>query len=88
MGAQQTDRGNEDEQRSDDLDELAAFLMHNAYAEGVSEAERLQTFAVVAAHQEGDDPATVELIMREMALRFQDHPEYRREWRPREQRPT
>ncbi|HEY2296135.1 MAG TPA: hypothetical protein VGH43_00290 [Jatrophihabitans sp.] len=84
MGAQDADPACDvDESPSERLDDLAAFLMHHAYDPGLSEADRLQTFAIVEAHQEGDDPASVELIMRHMALRFRDDPQYRREWEPR-----
>lgn len=65
------------------LDDLAAFLMHRAYEPGVTDAERLQTFALVNAYQEGDEPPTVESAMRSVAVRFADHPDYRDEWLPR-----
>jgi hypothetical protein len=73
------------ERTAEVLDDLAAFLMHHAYSSGMTDADRLQTFAIVQAYQEGDDPATVELIMRDMAFRFRDRSEYRPEWRPRPQ---
>jgi hypothetical protein len=67
---------------SDTLDDLAAFLMQHAWADGVSEDERVRTFAVVDAYQEGDAPSQVEAEMRRLALRFADDPDYRAEWRP------
>jgi hypothetical protein len=70
------------------LDDLAAFLMHRAYGPDVTQAERLETFAVVNAYQEGEEPSTIESAMRTMALRFRDHPDYRPEWRPRPGSPT
>jgi hypothetical protein len=71
------------DQSTDSLDDLAAFLMHHAYQPAVTDAERLQIFAVVDAYQEGDEPSTIESVMRTMALRFCDHSDYRPEWRPR-----
>jgi hypothetical protein len=65
------------------LDDLAAFLMHRAYEPGVTDAERLQTFALINAYREGDEPPTVESAMRTVAVRFADHPDYRDDWRPR-----
>jgi hypothetical protein len=70
------------EQGSAVLDEIAAFLMHHAYDAEVTDADRLQTFALVEAYQEGDDPSAVDPILRDLALRFRDRPEYRPEWRP------
>jgi hypothetical protein len=70
-------------QSTESLDDLAAFLMHHAYQPAVTDAERLQIFAVVDAYQEGDEPSTIESVMRTMALRFCDHSDYRPEWRPR-----
>lgn len=80
--------GNHADQSTDSLDNLAAFLMHRAYEPGVTDAERLETFAVVNAYQEGDEPSTIESAMRTMALRFCDHPDYRPERRPRPGSPT
>jgi hypothetical protein len=67
---------------TDALDDLAAFLMRHAYADGVSEDERVETFAAVDAYQQGEDPTRVESMMRRLAFRFRDDPDYRAEWRP------
>lgn len=67
---------------TDSLDDLAAFLMHHAYQPTVTDAERLQIFAVVDAYQDGDEPSAVESAMRTIALRFGEHADYRPEWRP------
>jgi hypothetical protein len=67
---------------TDSLDDLAAFLMHRSGDPGVTDAQRLETFALVAAYQEGDEPQAVESTMRTTALRFADHRDYRGEWRP------
>jgi hypothetical protein len=77
-----SDDDNSADQSTDTLDDLAAFLMHHAYDPEVTDAERLETFAVVNGYQEGDDPSTIEPAMRTMALRFCDRPDYRPEWRP------
>jgi alkylhydroperoxidase/carboxymuconolactone decarboxylase family protein YurZ len=67
---------------NDSLDDLAAFLMHRTADAGSTDAERRQTFALVAAYQEGDDPPRIEVAMRAAAARFASHPDYRAEWRP------
>ena len=67
---------------NDSLDDLAAFLMHRTSDEGMTEEERFLTFALVAAYQEGDDPPAIESAMREAAVKFASHPDYREEWRP------
>jgi hypothetical protein len=67
---------------SDNLDDLAAFLMHRTTDPGMTEEERFRTFALVDAYQEGDDPKAIEAAMRAAAVRFADHPDYRPSWRP------
>jgi hypothetical protein len=67
---------------SDSLDDLAAFLMHRMSDTEVSEPDRLRTFAVVGAYQEGDDPAVVEPALRALGAQFADHADYRPEWSP------
>jgi hypothetical protein len=79
---------NSADENTDSLDDLAAFLMHHAYQPAVTDAERLQIFAVVDAYQEGDEPSTTESVMRIMALRFRDQPDYRQQWRPRPASPA
>jgi hypothetical protein len=71
------------ESDADLLDDLAAFLMQRAYEPGVTDVDRLQTFALVNAYQEGDEPRAVESAMRLVAVQFTDHPAYRDSWRPR-----
>lgn len=68
---------------ADSLDDLAAFLMHRTADPGVTEEQRYRTFALVAAYQDGDNPPEIQAEMREAALKFADHPDYRAEWRPR-----
>jgi hypothetical protein len=68
---------------ADPLDDLAAFLMQRAYEPGVTDVDRLQTFALVNAYQEGDEPPAVESAMRIVAAQYADHPAYRNSWRPR-----
>ncbi|HKC28994.1 MAG TPA: DUF5709 domain-containing protein [Jatrophihabitans sp.] len=72
---------------TDALDDMAAFLMRHSYAGDVTEAERLEIFAIVEAHQEGDDPATVERALRRLAARFRTYPDYRPEWVPGQEPP-
>lgn len=79
---------NSADQSTDSLDDLAAFLMHHAYQPAVTDAERLQIFAVVDAYQEADEPSTIESVMRTMALRFCDQPDYRPEWHLRPASPA
>jgi uncharacterized protein DUF6221 len=67
---------------SDTLDDLAAFLMHRTSDADMTAEERLRTYALVGAYQEGDEPAEIEATMRATALKFADHPDYRQEWRP------
>jgi hypothetical protein len=67
---------------SDSLDDLAAFLMHRTTDPGVTEEQRYRTFALVDAYQDGDNPPEIQQEMREAALKFADHPDYRTEWRP------
>jgi hypothetical protein len=67
---------------NDELDDLAAFLMHRTSDPDATEEQRLRTYALVDAYHEGDDPPAIELAMRTAALKFADHPDYRREWRP------
>jgi hypothetical protein len=67
---------------SDSLDDLAAFLMHRTSDPGVTEEQRYRTFALVDAYQDGDNPPEIQQEMREAALKFADHPDYRTEWRP------
>jgi hypothetical protein len=67
---------------NDSLDDLAAFLMHRTADEGLTEEERFRMFALVAAYQDGDDPIAIESAMREAAMKFAAHPDYRDEWRP------
>jgi hypothetical protein len=67
---------------NDSLDDLAAFLMHRTADAGTTEEERYRTFALVAAYQEGDDPPAIEAAMREAAVKFVGHPDFRDEWRP------
>jgi hypothetical protein len=68
---------------SDSLDDLAAFLMHRTADPGVTDEQRYRTFALVSAYQDGDNPPEIQAEMREDALKFADHPDYRAEWRPR-----
>jgi hypothetical protein len=68
---------------SDNLDDLAAFLMHRTSDPGVTEEQRYRTFALVSAYQDRDNPPEIQAEMREAALKFADHPDYRAEWRPR-----
>lgn len=68
---------------SDSLDDLAAFLMHRTADPGVTEEQRYRTFALVSAYQDGDNPPEIQAEMREAALKFAGHPDYRAEWRPR-----
>jgi hypothetical protein len=67
---------------NDSLDDLAAFLMHRTADAGTTEEERFRIFALVSAYQEGDDPPAVEAAMREAAVKFARHPDFRDEWRP------
>jgi hypothetical protein len=64
------------------MDDLAAFLMHRTTDPEVTEEERYRTFALVAAYQDGDDLPEIERDMKEAAVRFAGHPDYRGEWRP------
>jgi hypothetical protein len=66
----------------DDLDDLAAFLMHRTTDPGMTEEERFRTFALVDAYQEGDDPPAIASAMRAAAVKFADDPDYRPSWRP------
>jgi hypothetical protein len=67
---------------NDSLDDLAAFLMHRTTDAGTTEEERYRTFALVSAYQDGDDPPAIEAAMREAAVKFASHPDFRDEWRP------
>jgi hypothetical protein len=67
---------------SDSLDDLAAFLMHRTSDPGVTDEERYRTFALVDAYQDGDNPPEIHKEMREAALKFEGHPDYRADWRP------
>lgn len=67
---------------SDSSDDLAAFLMHRTADAELSEEERLSIFVLVAAYQEGDDPAGVAAGMRAAAAGFAGHAGYQPEWRP------
>jgi hypothetical protein len=67
---------------SDSLDDLAAFLMHRTADPGMTEEQRYRTFALVSAYQDGDNPPEIQAEMREAALQFAGHPDYRAEWRP------
>jgi hypothetical protein len=67
---------------SDSLDDLAAFLMHRTSDPGVTEEQRYRTFVLVDAYQDGDNPPEIQKEMREAALKFASHPDYRAEWRP------
>ena len=68
---------------SDSLDDLAAFLMHRTAEPGVTDEQRYRTFALVDAYQDGDNPPEIQAEMREAALKFADHPDYRADWSPR-----
>ena len=68
---------------SDSMDDLAAFLMHRSADPGITEEQRYRTFALVSAYQDGDNPTEIQAEMREAALKFADHHDYRAEWRPR-----
>jgi hypothetical protein len=81
--AVEMDAAGKSDDQSTALDDLAAFLMHHAYQPAATDAERLQIFAVVDAYQEADEPSTIESVMRTLALRFCDQPDYRPEWQPR-----
>jgi pimeloyl-ACP methyl ester carboxylesterase len=65
---------------SDSADDLAAFLMHRTTDPDMPEEERLAIFVLVAAYQEGDDPARVTAGLRTAASRFAGHTGYRPEW--------
>jgi hypothetical protein len=67
---------------SDSMDDLAAFLMHRTTDPEVTDDQRYRTFALVSAYQDGDSPPEIQAAMREAALRFAGHPDYRAEWRP------
>jgi hypothetical protein len=67
---------------SDSMDDLAAFLMHRTTDPEVTDEERYRTFALVSAYQDGDSPPEIQAAMREAALKFAGHPDYRAEWRP------
>jgi len=67
---------------SDSMDDLAAFLMHRTSDPGVTDEQRYRTFALVSAYQDGDNPPEIQAEMREAALKFAGHPDYRAEWRP------
>ena len=67
---------------SDSMDDLAAFLMHRTTDPGITDDQRYRTFALVSAYQDGDNPPEIQAEMREAALKFADHPDYRAEWRP------
>jgi hypothetical protein len=75
--------GSDAPDQSDTLDDLAAFLMHRTADPGVTDEERYRTFALVAAYQDKDSPAEIQQEMREAALKFAGHPDYRADWRPR-----
>ena len=64
------------------MDDLAAFLMHRTADSEVTDEERYRTFALVAAYQDRDLEPVIEQTMKETAVRFADHPDYRSEWRP------
>jgi hypothetical protein len=66
------------------MDDLAAFLMHRTADPGVTDEERYRTFALVAAYQDRDLEPVIEQDMKEAAVRFANHPDYRSEWRPSE----
>jgi len=68
---------------SDSMDDLAAFLMHRTTDPEVTDDQRYRTFALVSAYQDGDSPPEIQADMREAALKYADHPDYRPEWRPR-----
>jgi hypothetical protein len=67
---------------SESLDDLAAFLMHRSNDEDVTEAERLEIYAVVTAYQEGYESPQVEDVLRNAGARFAAHPDYQQQWRP------
>ena len=67
---------------SDSSDDLAAFLMHRTTDPDMKEQERLSIFVLVAAYQEGDDPAKVTAGLRSAASRFAGYAGYRPEWQP------
>jgi hypothetical protein len=67
---------------SESLDDLAAFLMHRTNDEKLSEAERLEIYAVVGAYQEGYELAQVEPLLRNAGAAFADHPDYQADCRP------
>jgi hypothetical protein len=67
---------------SDSMDDLAAFLMHRTTDPEVTDEQRYRTFALVDAYQDGDNPPEIQAEMREAALKFAAHPDYRAEWRP------
>lgn len=67
---------------ADDLDDIAAFIMHRTDDPGVTDAERLEMYAAVEGYQEGDDPSVIDAALRAIAARYADNPHYRQEWRP------
>lgn len=73
---------------SDSLDDLAAFLMHRTTDPAMSEAERLEIYAVVGAYQEGYDPPQVEALLRNAGAAFAAHPDYQDGWRPADPAPA
>lgn len=68
----------------DDMDGLAAFLMHRSADRDVTDTERLEIYAAVGAYQEGYDQAQVEPLLRLAAARFAGHPDVQAEWLPAE----
>jgi hypothetical protein len=71
-----------DDLSDDDLDDLAAFLMHRTADADLPEPERLEIFAVVGAYQEGYDRRQTQAALRTAGAAFGDHPDYRPAWRP------
>lgn len=67
---------------TDNLDDLAAFVMHRTAEPDLTAAERLEMFAAVEGYQEGDDATVIERALRSIASRYAAHPDYRQEWQP------
>jgi hypothetical protein len=67
---------------SDSMDDLAAFLMHRTADAEMTQEQRYRVFALVSAYQDEDSPQEIQAAMREAALQYAGHPDYRAEWRP------
>jgi hypothetical protein len=66
------------------LEDESTFRVRGWRSRGrrTTEEERYRTFALVSAYQDGYDPPAIEALMREAAVKFASHPDFRDEWRP------